>query len=206
MEPMEPKSSLSSKPLAGMIVILVVALFVGGWLLIDSTRSDLQLQIDALSAQVNGRQMLLGRTQAAAPAPAVTAWNSYDSGKYRFEYPSGWNMMSQPKGSAYAVQFLDANGKPVAKYGCSPDFSPGVPSGYSLEESKRSLVVDPSTSYDFTLTNAMPMMGNMMQKPYSSIWASEEDVKNDTPCYLYTDQPLPDDMLMHMWRSFIIAK
>ena len=206
METTDPKSSLSNKPLAGMIVIMVVALFVAGWLYVDSTRSDLQMQINALSSQINAQRMMLAKTQTAAPAPAVASWKSYAAGAYQFEYPSGWSMMAQPKGSSYDVEFQDANGQPVAKYGCNPDFSPGVPSGYSLEESKRSLVVDPSASYDFTLTNATPMMGNMMRKPYSSIWASEEGAKNAAPCYLYTEQPLPDDMLMHMWRSFVTAK
>lgn len=98
MDMMDPKSSLSNKPIVGMVVIVVVALFAGGWLYVDSARGDLELQIAALSSQVEGlkaelkasktpqaRQELTGSQTAFA----TDGWQTVTSldGSYQLDLP-----------------------------------------------------------------------------------------------------------------------
>lgn len=110
MEPMDQKSNLSNKPLAGMIVIVVVAMFVGGWLYVDSVRSDMQLQIDGLSSQLDAMRAAQMKTQAAVQAPMAPAtdemagWQTVTSkdGSYQLQLPPEARLSESADGNGYA--------------------------------------------------------------------------------------------------------
>lgn len=96
MDQVERKSG-SRKPLAGMVVILFLALFVGGWLYVDATKTALESKIDALQAQVDAdRQKAAADDQEAVVEAAALAarekagvWDTYDGGGYTIDLPPG---------------------------------------------------------------------------------------------------------------------
>lgn len=64
----------SDKPLAAFVIILFLALFVGGWLYITSVRNGLQARIDELTAQIAAMSASGGSAaggKAASPIPAA---------------------------------------------------------------------------------------------------------------------------------------
>ncbi len=51
MEPIHQKPDFSRRPVAGMIVILFAALFIGGWLYVDAVRNELESKVEAADAR-----------------------------------------------------------------------------------------------------------------------------------------------------------
>lgn len=45
------------KPLGGFVVVLFVAIFVGGWLYVDAVRNELEMKIASLQAQLDAARM-----------------------------------------------------------------------------------------------------------------------------------------------------
>jgi hypothetical protein len=115
---MDPKSELSSKPIVGMLVVVIVALFVGGWLYVDSTRSDLQLQVNALSSQVAAQPAVKeASTKPAQPAKTKTYSDRVGSLEdVTFDYPSDWTVDREGGGVA---GFYNSDGTKIASIECS---------------------------------------------------------------------------------------
>ena len=123
MEPMDPKPAPYNKPLAGMIVVLSVALFVGGWLYVDYVKNDLEAQIntvaaEAAAAQVQARNAAMKTSNEAAPTAGkrTYAWQIGSLEDATFEYPSDWVVDREGDGVA---GFYGQDGGEIAKIECS---------------------------------------------------------------------------------------
>lgn len=75
MDPMTPQSG-PNKPVAGMIIVLFTSLFVGGWLYVDSVRTEMETRMDGLEAEIRTAQAsarAIGRKPPAfAPESGTT--------------------------------------------------------------------------------------------------------------------------------------
>lgn len=123
MEELDRKSNPSNRPVAGMIVILFVSLFVGGWLYVDAVRGEMEMRIGAVSSQVDAlKSELLGKTERAAGAKLFKApWQDT-----AFEYPASWdktvvtNLPGQARDSAVIASFTDDRHRYAGRFVCAP--------------------------------------------------------------------------------------
>jgi hypothetical protein len=123
MDSMPPKSG-SHKPLAGMVVILFLALFVGGWLYVDSVRAEMGKRIDALTAQVDAlkSQVKSASEKLSEPAAPSDGWRvlSGKLGGYTFSLnvPSGYHLTIADSATATPSAYLVMD--PTAENGGTP--------------------------------------------------------------------------------------
>lgn len=163
MDPMNPKSSapMSNKPIAGMIFIMVVAVFVGGWLYVDSVRGELELRIDALASEIAASKMMAKRPPATPKAPDMSA---FDENGFTFTYPSR----------------LD--GRLTCAQTGTADF------GYDIEKLTRSWGTDgPSYKYDFW--KATPLPDNADAAPFQALMMGMDPAQAGGPsCFIKLNQ------------------
>lgn len=58
------------KPLGGFVVVLFVAIFVGGWLYVDAVRNELEMKIASLQSQLDAARM---ESKRGSPEPKKIA-------------------------------------------------------------------------------------------------------------------------------------
>lgn len=97
MEPQPAQQKGISKPFGGFVVVLTVALIVGGWLYVDMVKNELESKVDAVSADLQAvRAARKAGTATAWDQPAETKKNTYAAvlGKYRFQVdvPVGYRL------------------------------------------------------------------------------------------------------------------
>lgn len=85
----QPASKPSfTKPVGGFVVVLCVALFVGGWLYVDMVKNELEMKVESVAADLQAvRAARKAAAEKEAPPAASTATRTYAAGlgDYRFQ-------------------------------------------------------------------------------------------------------------------------
>lgn len=152
----QPKSNQGFvKPIGGLIVILLVALLVGGWLYVDIVRNELETKIDTLSAQID-----VARSQLSLPTYEASKTAKFNDGGFTFEYPDrlGGPFTCMNAGTAYF--------------------------GYSIEKLTRSWMTD-GPSYQYEFWDAKPLPDNAGDKPFQAVLMKMEPTEAGGPiCFV----------------------
>lgn len=86
-----------NKPIGGFIVVLAVALLVGGWLYVDMVKTELEMKVDAIAVDLKAvRAAREAGKEDGWDQPSETKKNTYAAilGKYRFQVdvPKGYRL------------------------------------------------------------------------------------------------------------------
>ena len=97
MEPQPAPQKGISKPFGGFVVVLTVALIVGGWLYVDMVKNELESKVDAVSADlqaVRAARKAAAEKETAPPAEPKTVTYAAGLGDYRFQVdlPEGFRL------------------------------------------------------------------------------------------------------------------
>lgn len=158
MEPMEPKPGMPNAPLAGFVVILFSAIFVGGWLYVDAVRNELEMKIEAVQAQVDAARMGAERKEGETKS-ATMSLRTFDDGGFTFSYPERLGALGCVEtGTAYF--------------------------GYDIEKMTRTWATDgPSFRYEFW--DARPLPDNEGAEAFQAILLGMNPEQADGPsCFV----------------------
>lgn len=98
------------KPLGGFVVVLFVAVFVGGWLYVDAVRNELEMKIASLQSQFDAARMADKREaqEPKAPTeggkmrpPTPEGWKTVEGDGYLVDLPPGYQLVAGASGYAY---------------------------------------------------------------------------------------------------------
>ncbi|MEK7546131.1 MAG: hypothetical protein AAB554_03595 [Patescibacteria group bacterium] len=87
MDQSAPKQAFT-KPIGGFVVVLCVALFVGGWLYVDMVKNELEMKVDSVAADLQAvRAARKAAEEKETPSPAAPKTITYAAGlgDYRFQ-------------------------------------------------------------------------------------------------------------------------
>jgi hypothetical protein len=95
MDQSAPKPNFT-KPIGGFIVVLAVALLVGGWLYVDMVKNELEQKVDSLSTELEASKARERERAATEPAPSAqdeVVWQTYsaelDGRRFQIDLPPG---------------------------------------------------------------------------------------------------------------------
>lgn len=113
------------KPIGGFVVVLFVAIFVGGWLYVDAVRNELEMKIAVVQSQLDAVRMAQKQDaqEPKAPMPdekmrppTPDGWKTAEGDGYLVDLPPGYQLVVGTNGYDYihADPLADDNLLPYA--------------------------------------------------------------------------------------------